>query len=302
MRVRRSLGVAAAGWAMWRLLGPEIQPRYAAGQRRPMRIPGRTVFVGERELFVREAGSPDAPALVLVHGWGFDGEMNFHRVAEPLAEHFRVVIPDHRNHGKSDWIRGRFEVADLADELAGVLDAIGVSRATFFGYSLGGMVVQELARRHPARVKRLILGATAARPVGRLRVPARIGMWLGRGAARFSTREIAEASARLMMRIGALDPRNHRWMLAALLRRDPTLFYEAGHAAWRFDSRSWVGKLKQPATIVVTGRDLIVLPAAQRELVSLMPNAEVVELADCGHESIVADAAAWIDVVKRSAD
>jgi pimeloyl-ACP methyl ester carboxylesterase len=264
-------------------------------------LAGRTVLVGERELFVREAGPPDAPPLVLVHGWGFDGEMNYHRVIEPLAEHFRVVVPDHRNHGKSDWIRGRFEVADLADELAGVLDAVGVRRAAFVGYSLGGMVVQELARRHPGKVDRMILAATAARPVQIARPLARTGMWLARSVARISTQEIAAASARLLMRAGALDPKHHRWMRASLLRRDPTLFYEAGHAAWRFDSRSWVGRLDQPTLVILTERDQIVLPRAQRELASLMPNAEQVELPAAGHESILSRPEEYVAIIKRFA-
>jgi len=301
MRLRSVFGGIAGAWAAWRLFGPEMGPRYGQGQVRPLRIPGRTVFVGEREFFVREAGPPNAPPLVLVHGWGFDGEMTFHRIIEPLAENFRVIVPDHRNHGRSDWIRGRYEVADLADELAGMLDAVGVTKASFFGYSLGGLVVQEMARRHPARVDRMILGATGALPVHRLRPLARAGMWLARSVARFSTQEIAAVSSHLMMRAGALRPQEHRWMRAALLRRDPTLFYESGHAAWRFDSRQWVGKLRQPTMVVLTGRDQIMEPAAQRELAGLLEAAEVVELPAAGHESILSDAPEWVGLIKRFA-
>ena len=295
---KAALGIVV-GWAAWRVFGPETAPRYAPGQHRPSRVTGRTVLVGERELFVREAGPTDGPPLVLVHGWGFDGEMNYHKVIEPLAKHFRVVVPDHRNHGKSDWIRGKYDVADLADELAGVLDAIGVGRAAFVGYSLGGMVVQELARRYPGRVERMVLAATAARPVQIARPLARVGMWLARSIARVSTQEIAAASSRLMMRAGALHPRHHRWMRASLLRRDPTLFYEAGHAAWRFDSRSWVGKLDQPTLVILTERDQIVLPRTQQELASLMPDAEIVELPGAGHESILSRPEEYVDIIKR---
>ncbi len=301
MKLRSFFGWIVGGWAAWRLFGPEVEPRFSPGQVRPLRIPGRTVFVGEREFFVRETGPADAPPLVLVHGWGFDGEMTFHRIVEPLAEHFRVIVPDHRNHGKSDWVRGRYEVADLADELAGVLDAIGVTRATFFGYSLGGLVVQEMARRHSPRVERMILGATGAFPVRRIRPLARSGMWVARAIARFSTQEIAAVSSHLILRSGALEQQHHRWMRAALLRRDPTLFYEAGHAAWRFDSRSWVGRLSQPAMVVVTGRDQIMEPAAQRELADLMTDAEMVELPAAGHESILSEATEWVDLIKRFA-
>lgn len=298
MRLRSALFGGVGAWAAWRLFGPEIAPRYSPGQERPVHIPGRTVFVGERELFVREAGSPEDPPLVLVHGWGFDGEMNYFNLIEKLAEDFHVIVPDHRNHGKSDWIRGRFEVADLADDLAGVLDALEVTHATVVGYSLGGMVTQELARRYPGHVKRMILAATASRPVHRFRPPMRLGMWLARSFARFSTYEIAAVSSYLMKYAGALDPKNERWMRASLLRRDPTLFYEAGHAAWRFDSRSWVGKLPQPAMVIVTESDHIVEPVAQHELADLIGGAQVVRLDGADHDSVLSDPASYIEAIR----
>jgi len=285
-------------WAGWRLLGPESAPRYSPGQRRPLRIPGRTVFVGERELFLRETGPVDGPPLVLVHGWSLDGEMTFHRIIEPLAEHFRVVMPDHRNHGKSDWIRGSFDIADLADETAGVMDAIGLGPATVFGYSLGGMVAQELARRHPGKVERMILGATAAQPIGRFRPAARGAMWLARAVSRISTQEIAAGTSHVMLRAGALDPEHHRWMRSGLLRRDPTLFYETGHALWRFDSRSWVGKLPHPAMVIIPTKDQVVEPRAQYALAALLPDAEIVELQGARHESILADPDTYIRLIR----
>ncbi|MCP3977570.1 MAG: alpha/beta hydrolase [bacterium] len=298
MRTRTALLGGIGAWAAYRLFGPEIAPRYVPGQERPVHIPGRTVFVGERELFVREAGHIDAPPLVLVHGWGFDGEMNYYSLIEKLAEDFYVVVPDHRNHGKSDWIRGKFDVADLADELAGVLDALGVSRATVVGYSLGGMVTQELARRYPGLVKKMVLAATAARPVHRFRPPMRLGMWLARSFARFSRQEIAAGSVQVMKYTGALDPKNERWMRASLMRRDATLFYEAGHAAWRFDSRAWIGKLPQPAMVIITESDHIVEPVAQNELAELIAGAEVVRLPGADHDSVLSDPASYIEAIR----
>ena len=135
-RLARLLRLVALGWLGWRLFGPEIPPRFHGVQRRPLDVTGRSVTVGNHEFFVRELGDPDAEPLVLVHGWSFDGEMTYFRIMEHLARHFRVVVPDLRNHGKSDRIRSRFEIEDLADDLAGVLDAIGIRR-TLPGYRSG---------------------------------------------------------------------------------------------------------------------------------------------------------------------
>ena len=277
----------ALGWLAWRVLGPELQPRVSGIQRRPMAVPGRTVLVGERELFVREMGPPDAPPVVLIHGMGFDGEMTYHRLAPLLADRYRVVIPDHRTFGKSDWPRGRYEISDLADDLAGVLDAIDIEAATVFGYSLGGMVAQELAHRHPRHVARLVLAGTAAVPIPRFRVLARVVFWLSRGVMRLSRVGFARATTRVMQRSGAIAPEHLRWLRGSLLRRDPTLYYEAGHAAWRFDSRPWVNKVRVPTMVIIPTRDQVVFPAAQHDLAARLDGPIVVELAGARHESII---------------
>lgn len=299
----RILRWAGLGWLAWRILGPEPSPRFTPGQTRPLRIPGRTIFAGDRELFVRETGPPDAPPLVLVHGWSFDGEMTFFRIIPELEKDFRVIIPDHRNHGRSEWIRGRFEVADLADDVAHIMRTVGADGATVLGYSLGGMVAQELVRRHPGLVDRVMLGATAAYPVAGLplRLAAKLGFFVGRGFARISTAELAYLSLRVVEQTAGLERTHRRWLWTSLLRRDPSLFYEAGHAAWRFDSRSWVSSIDVPTTVVVNGRDTVVPVSRQRELASLLPEAHIVELPNAGHESILSQPQQYVAAIRELA-
>ncbi len=283
----RVVAASIGGWLAWRLLGPEVPRRYPLPQTRPLSIPGRTVLVGEREFFVREAGPADAPPLVLVHGWSLDAEATYHRIIPELVTRYRVILPDMRNHGRSDWIRGRYSVVELADELAGVLDALELPKATVMGYSLGGMVVQELTRRHPRFVDRLVLAATAARPVPTRRWSARGAFWAGRTLSRISPREGALLTTQALKSLGALDPPHERWMFESLMRRDADLFYEAGAAAIRFDSRSWVGRLRVPVAVVIPTRDFLVPAAAQEELAGLIPGAVVIRLEGAGHEAIL---------------
>jgi 3-oxoadipate enol-lactonase len=275
------------GWLLWRLFGPEVEPRYDAVQRRPLKVPGRTVFAGDLEVFVREAGPPDGPSLVLIHGWNLDGEMTFHRIVPALAERFRVIMPDLRDHGKTDWPRGRFEIEDLADDVAATLDALGVEGATVFGYSMGGMVAQCLADRHPRHVARLVLAATAARPIPQRRALTRVAFWLGRAIARVSRQEAATITSDVLIRSGAIEPAHLRWMYAALMRRDATLYYEVGGAIWRFDATGWVGSLAMPAMVVIPTRDQVVPPEAQRELAALLPDPKVVEISGGRHEAVL---------------
>jgi 3-oxoadipate enol-lactonase len=289
------------GWYAWRLFGPEPIPRFAPPQHNPLHLTGRTVMVGEHEMFVREGGPPDAPALVLVHGWNLDGGMTFFRIIPGLAEQFHLIVPDLRNHGRSDWVRGPVDVVDLADDVAGVLDALGIAGATVLGYSMGGMVVQELARRHPRHVGRMILAATAARPIPKVRLPARVAFWLARSGLRLSSVEAARVTGELLYRGGSLPSRHRRWMHEALMKRDPDLYYEIGAAVWRFDSRNWVGTLRPPAMVIIPTADEVVPPETQYELAGLLPEAELVELDGGFHESVMNRAAEYVAVISRFA-
>lgn len=302
MRLTRWIGYGVGGWLAWRVFGPEMAPRFDLPQDNPLPVPGRTVMVGSNEMFVREVGPELAPVLVLVHGWNLDGAMTFHRIIPELAERYRVIIPDLRNHGRSDWVRGRVEITDLADDVAGILDGLGVSKATVLGYSMGGMVVQELARRHPRHVGAMILAATASRPIAELRIPTRIAFWLARGGLRLSSHEIARVTGGVLHRTGAVKPNHRRWMHQALIKRDADLYYEIGAAVWRFDSRDWVGSLPQPAMIIIPTADEVVPPETQYELASLLPEAELVELPGGFHESVLNRPDEYVRVVSRFSD
>lgn len=294
-RVLLWLGLA---WLAWRLFGPDPVPRTVGEQRRPLKVPGRSVFVGRYEFFVRELGAPDAPVLVLIHGWNFDGEMAFHKLAPLLADRYRVIVPDLRNHGKSDRIRGRFEISDVASEVDAIIDALGIDKpVAVLGYSMGGMVAQELALRHPETLSALILGATAARPMHRLRPVSFLLFKFTRAVARISRAEAVWASFLVLRRNGLIGAEDEAWMWDSLLARDANLYHEAAYAIWRFDTRDRISTISVPTMVVIPERDTVVSVSTQEELASLMPDASVVRLPDLGHESILADPGGFADAV-----
>jgi pimeloyl-ACP methyl ester carboxylesterase len=289
-------------WLAWRLFGPDREPRYDGPQVRPIRVAGRTVFVDEREFFVREIGPENAPPLVLAHGWSFDGEMNFFQIITELSQRYRLIVPDHRNHGKSDRIRGSFEIEDLAADLAGVLTELGYDKVNLLGYSMGGMAAQVFAHRYPERVDHLILAATAAYPIDRFRIPTRVVFWLARAFARVSTKEAAMFTYHYLIRHDLIDASAERWMWAALLNRDPTLFYESGNAAWRYDARDWVGEISVPTMVIIPVKDEVVPTRAQRDLAARLDDPTVVEIEGVGHDSVLSRPEEYIKAIDNFLD
>jgi pimeloyl-ACP methyl ester carboxylesterase len=79
-----------------------------------------------------------------------------------LSRHFRTIAFDNRGAGRSGAPQGPYTIGRMADDVAGLLDALGVERAHVLGFSMGGFVAQEFALRYPERVDRLVLAATSA--------------------------------------------------------------------------------------------------------------------------------------------
>lgn len=119
---------------------------------------GRHRTVNGIRLWVEEAGA--GPALLLVPGLGA-GAWLWAGMRETLGRHFRLLMPELRGSGRSDQPDERYTVAGFADDLAALLDALGVDRAHVLGASLGGFVAQYLAAHWPERVDQLVLAATA---------------------------------------------------------------------------------------------------------------------------------------------
>jgi pimeloyl-ACP methyl ester carboxylesterase len=101
------------------------------------------------------AGKP----LLLIAGIGY-GRWFWHEVVPGLAEHFQVVTFDNRGAGESDKPDGPYSVAMMAEDTAGLLDALKIKNACVLGHSLGGYIAQELVVTRPDLVGRLILAST----------------------------------------------------------------------------------------------------------------------------------------------
>lgn len=113
--------------------------------------------VGDVSLYYEVHGS--GQPLLLIEGIGYASWMWFKQVPM-LSRQFQVILFDNRGVGQSDMPAGAYTTAMMADDAAGLLEALGIEQAHVMGISMGGMIAQELVLRHPQKVDGLILGCT----------------------------------------------------------------------------------------------------------------------------------------------
>lgn len=118
---------------------------------------------GVRTLWTRVDGSRmhavalgDGPPVVLVHGYGVSGTYML-PLARALAASVSAFVPDLPGQGRSEHLRGRRSLADLADALGGWIEATGLARPALVANSMGCQIVTELAVRRPAQVGPMVL-------------------------------------------------------------------------------------------------------------------------------------------------
>jgi len=248
----------------------------AAREVRGHHVPAGRYVAGS---WVREVPAPrgadgDRRPVVLLHGLGATAALNWFGAFEPVGRNRRVLAPDLLGHGRTP-VQGRFELPSAADAVAAVLDELDTGACVVAGYSMGGAIAQLLARHRPDLVAGLVLAATSrdfrGHPTDRLRFGA-VSV-LAAGSRAVPTLPLA------MLASVADGQSGHRWWAASeLSRTSPAAVLAAADALGRFTSRTWVGELDVPSTVLLTTHDRLVSPARQAKLAAGLTRSRLVPI------------------------
>jgi len=226
----------------------------------------------------------DGPWIMLAHALGVDHQL-WDSIAQRLAARHRVLRYDARGHGKTSAPRGAYTLFQMADDAAGLLDALSLTQdqqVHFVGLSMGGMVGQVLGVRHPQRLRSLTLCDTVCHtPI------AAHAMWDER---------IGQVEAHGMG--GIIEPTLQRWLttpfreahpdvaerIRTLLRATPPHGYVGACLAIKaLDTRSALARITCP-TLVMTGEEDAGAPVeVAREIASRIPNARLKVMPRAAH-------------------
>ena len=115
--------------------------------------------IGEIEINYEEYG--EGPPLLMILGLGQDIQ-TWGLQTEAFSEHFRLILFDNRDSGKSSRCISEYTTETMARDVIGLMDYVGIERAHLLGTSLGGIIAQQVALLAPERVIRLILVSTTS--------------------------------------------------------------------------------------------------------------------------------------------
>jgi pimeloyl-ACP methyl ester carboxylesterase len=125
-----------------------------------------TAHIDGLPLWYEEHGDPDGSPLVALHGGILTFEGSFADVLPWLADGRRVIGVELQGHGHTPDTGRAMSIDRFADDVADLLDHLGIERADLWGFSLGALTATGLAVRHPSKVRRLVLAAVNIRPDG----------------------------------------------------------------------------------------------------------------------------------------
>ena len=201
------------------------------------------------------------------------------------SPHLQVITCDNRDVGQSGYATGEYEIRDMAADVLGLADELGLESFHLLGMSMGGMIAQEVALAAPARVRTLQLAVTYAGSGRWGREKARI--WSESAAGRTHEQMIDELALLCLSEEFFENERGVKFLKDLMLQnpnpQQPEGFARQLDAASRHEARDRIGALSMPVHVIGGEHDVLVPVWKSQEIHSLVPGSELTVIAGGPH-------------------
>jgi pimeloyl-ACP methyl ester carboxylesterase len=225
--------------------------------------------------------------LVMIMGLGANIDWWDPRLIQELSKKFKLVMFDNRGAGRTDISDKQYSIKLFADDTAGLMDALKISRAHVLGISMGGMTAQELALNYPKKVEKLVLCSTNCGGAKSVLASQEILEILTADRSALSPEEIVRATIPLLFTEDFIKENpdfvelSIQQMLRAPISNEG--FMRQLNAIMEFDTYERLSQIKVPTLVLHGKRDILVPPENGAILAKAIPNAKLVYFENSAH-------------------
>jgi len=243
------------------------------------------IQAGRMELHYREAGRGEE--ILFINGLAADLTIWSAQLAD-LSQDHRVILFDHRGTGLSGKIDGGLSTELLADDVDALLEVLGIPAATLVGHSLGGLIAQRVAVRHPSRARRLILASTCSRSPKKGRLSLHLWAEL---LERLGVEAFVDLTLTQNLSTGYME---ENWRQVLFMRQllvshyrqvpvDPAVLRAYIAAALAHDTEADLHRILVPTLVLAGDQDCLLPPRLAAELAEKIPGARLEILPGAAH-------------------
>jgi pimeloyl-ACP methyl ester carboxylesterase len=209
-------------------------------------------------------------------GIGYDATLWTLAQVPALSQVFQVVIFDNRDVGRSSMATGAYTIADMADDMAALMDALGLTQAHVLGLSMGGMIAQQFALRHAGRLQRLVLSGCGAAPARVAFDPIRTWNWVkaaDRTGEVFACQQFTWLFSHAFRRNREAVQQTISMLTSNPNPVGPEAYNRQSDAYLRYDALDRLAHIRSPTLVLVGEQDLLTPPWVCREVADRIPGA-----------------------------
>lgn len=232
---------------------------------------------------IRGEGFP----LVMISGLGGNIDFWDPRLLNELSKKFRLVLFDNRGSGRTDVSDKQYSIKLLAEDAAGLMDALGIPKANVLGISMGGMIAQELALNFPEKVEKLVLCSTFCGGPNAVQPSPEMARLLATDRRGIPPEEIVRNSLRIIFTDEFIknNPEIIEFTIQQMLKAPAPNegFMRQLSAIGKFDTYDRLPNIRAPTLILHGKKDILVPPENGLILAKGIPNAKLVYLENTAH-------------------
>lgn len=269
------------------LIGTKSDSTEGLTQIHPSKIPGRTVFIREKEYFIRESLVENTLPIVFLHSWGSDSLGSWFKVLPYFHHKNSFIAIDMKNHGKSDASWKRWDVDENADIVISILEQLGVEKCNLVGWSMGSAVALSISRKKEKLINKMVLITPFS--------------WLG--GAVYKDKPLFKAFVAVvrirerlfpnmnskskyshLRKTGALENEYTDWAWNNLHKsKDDFIYEDGGRYVVPYDSRPWLKEIKTKTLVITGGKDNLVPEETSQDVIKNLENVKELIFDNAAH-------------------